>query len=105
MRLLRKPMKHRLRIIHRTKCDCLDRYRIDGSALDAISFVDGDASDNNGPCVQNAESYSFAGQRCKSDFFKALDDRGNGTTASVVSALQYAIDSKSKHHQLIFEQS
>lgn len=66
----------------------------DGSALDAISFVDGDASDNNGHASRMLESIRSQNKDAKVISLKALDDKGNGTTASVVSALQYAIDSK-----------
>ena len=66
----------------------------DGSALDAISFVDGDASDNNGHASRMLESIRSQNKDAKVISLKALDDKGNGTTASVVSALQYAIYSK-----------
>lgn len=65
-----------------------------GSTLDAISFVDGDASDNNGHASRMLESIRSQNKDAKVISLKALDDKGNGTTASVVSALQYAIDSK-----------
>lgn len=66
----------------------------DGSTLDAISFVDGDASDNNGHASRMLISIRSQNKDAKVISLKALDDKGNGTTASVVSALQYAIDSK-----------
>lgn len=66
----------------------------DGSALDAISFVDGDASDNNGHASRMLKAIRSQDKDAKVISLKALDDKGNGTTASVVSALQYAIDSK-----------
>lgn len=65
-----------------------------GSTLDAISFVDSDASDNNGHATRMLESIYSQDKDAKVLALKALDDKGNGTTASVVSALQYAIDSK-----------
>lgn len=66
----------------------------DGSTLDAISFVDGDASDNNGHASRMLKAIRSQDKDAKVLSLKALDDKGNGTTASVVSALQYAIDSK-----------
>lgn len=66
----------------------------DGSTLDAISFVDGDAYDNNGHASRMLKAIRSQDKDAKVLSLKALDDKGNGTTASVVSALQYAIDSK-----------
>lgn len=65
-----------------------------GSTLDAISFVDGNASDNNGHATRMLQSIYTQNKDAKVIALKALDDNGNGTTASVVAALQYAIDSK-----------
>lgn len=65
-----------------------------GSTLDAISFVDENASDNNGHATRMLQSIYTQNKDAKVIALKALDDNGNGTTASVVAALQYAIDSK-----------
>lgn len=65
-----------------------------GSTLDAISFVDENTNDNNGHATRMLQSIYAQNKDAKVIALKALDDNGNGTTASVVAALQYAIDSK-----------
>lgn len=65
-----------------------------GSTLDAISFVDENVNDNNGHATRMLQSIYGQNKDAKVIALKALDDNGNGTTASVVAALQYAIDSK-----------
>ena len=65
----------------------------DGSTVDAISFVDGDASDHQGHATKMIKSIRKQNKNAKILALKALDDNGKGTTASVVSAIQYAIDS------------
>lgn len=65
----------------------------DGAALDAVSFVDGEAIDNNGHATRMAKAIRKQDKDAKILALKALDDNGNGTTSSVVAAIQYAIDS------------
>lgn len=65
----------------------------DGTALDAVSFVDGEAVDNNGHATRMAKAIRKQDKDAKILALKALDDNGNGTTSSVVAAIQYAIDS------------
>lgn len=65
----------------------------DGSTVDAISFVDGDASDHQGHATKMIKAIRKQDSNAKILALKALDDNGKGTTASVVSAIQYAIDS------------
>jgi len=64
----------------------------DGSTVDAISFVDGDASDHQGHATKMIKAIRKQDSNAKILALKALDDNGKGTTASVVAALQYAID-------------
>lgn len=64
----------------------------DGSTVDAVSFVDGDASDHQGHATKMIKTIRKQNKNAKILALKALDDNGNGTTASVVAALQYAID-------------
>lgn len=64
-----------------------------GTALDAVSFVDGEAVDNNGHATKMAKAIRKQDKDAKILALKALDDNGNGTTSSVVAAIQYAIDS------------
>ena len=65
----------------------------DGTALDAVSFVDGKTTDNNGHATRMAKAIRKQDKDAKILALKALDDNGNGTTSSVVAAIQYAIDS------------
>lgn len=65
----------------------------DGSTVDAVSFVDGDASDHQGHATKMIKTIRKMNKNAKILALKALDDNGKGTTASVVAALQYAIDS------------
>lgn len=65
----------------------------DGTALDAVSFVDGEAVDNNGHATKMTKAIRKQDKNAKILALKALDDNGNGTTSSVVAAIQYAIDS------------
>ena len=65
----------------------------DGTALDAVSFVDGEAVDNNGHATRMAKAIRKQDKDAKILALKALDNNGNGTTSSVVAAIQYAIDS------------
>ena len=65
----------------------------DGSTVDAVSFVDGDASDHHGHATKMIKTIRKQNKNAKILALKALDDNGKGTTASVVSAIQYAIDS------------
>lgn len=65
----------------------------DGSTVDAVSFVDGDASDHQGHATKMIKTIRKQKKNAKILALKALDDNGKGTTASVVSAIQYAIDS------------
>lgn len=65
----------------------------DGSTVDAVSFVDNDIKDNHGHATKMIKTIRKQNKNAKILALKALDDHGNGTTASVVAALQYAIDS------------
>lgn len=65
----------------------------DGSTVDAVSFVDNDVTDNFGHAAKMIKTIRKQNKNAKILALKALDDNGNGTTASVVAALQYAIDS------------
>lgn len=65
----------------------------DGSTIDAVSFVDNDITDNFGHATKMIKTIRKQNKNAKILALKALDDNGNGTTASVVAALQYAIDS------------
>ena len=65
----------------------------DGSTVDAVSFVDNDVTDNFGHATKMIKTIRNQNKNAKILALKALDDNGNGTTASVVAALQYAIDS------------
>lgn len=65
----------------------------DGSTVDAVSFVDNDVTDNNGHATKMIQTIHKQNKNAKILALKALNDNGNGTTASVVAALQYAIDS------------
>ena len=65
----------------------------DGSTVDAVSFVDGDATDHQGHASKMIKAIRKQDSNAKILALKALDDNGNGTTASIVSAIQYAIDS------------
>lgn len=65
----------------------------DGSTVDAVSFVDNDVTDNNGHARKMVKTIRKQNKNAKILALKALDDNGRGTTASVVSAIQYAIDS------------
>lgn len=65
----------------------------DGSTVDAVSFVDNDVTDNFGHATKMIKTIRKQDKNAKILALKALDDNGNGTTASVVAALQYAIDS------------
>lgn len=65
----------------------------DGSTVDAVSFVDGDTTDHQGHATKMIKRICKQNKNAKILALKALDDNGNGTTASVVAALQYAIDS------------
>ena len=65
----------------------------DGSTVDAVSFVDEDASDHQGHATKMIKAIRKQDSDAKILALKALDDNGNGTTASIVSAIQYAIDS------------
>lgn len=65
----------------------------DGSTVDAVSFVDNDVTDNFGHSKKMIKTIRKQNKNAKILALKALDDNGKGTTASVVSAIQYAIDS------------
>lgn len=65
----------------------------DGSTVDAVSFVDNDVTDNFGHATKMIKTIRKQDKNAKILALKALDDNGNGTIASVVAALQYAIDS------------
>lgn len=65
----------------------------DGSTVDAVSFVDNDVTDNFGHASKMIKTIRKQNKNAKILALKALDDNGKGTTASVVAALQYAIDS------------
>lgn len=65
----------------------------DGSTVDAVSFVDNDITDNFGHATKMIKTIRKQNKNAKILALKALDDNGKGTTASVVSAIQYAIDS------------
>lgn len=65
----------------------------DGSTVDAVSFVDNDVKDNHGHATKMIKTIRKQNKNAKILALKALDDNGKGTTASVVAALQYAIDS------------
>lgn len=65
----------------------------DGSTVDAVSFVDNDVTDNFGHAKKMIKTIRKQNKNAKILALKALDDNGKGTTASVVAALQYAIDS------------
>lgn len=65
----------------------------DGSTVDAVSFVDNDVTDNFGHATKMIKAIRKQNKNAKILALKALDDNGKGTTASVVSAIQYAIDS------------
>lgn len=65
----------------------------DGSTVDAVSFVDGDTTDHQGHATKMIKAIRKQDNNAKILALKALDDNGNGTTASIVSAIQYAIDS------------
>lgn len=65
----------------------------DGSTVDAVSFVDNDVTDNFGHASKMIKTIRKQNKNAKILALKALDDNGKGTTASVVSAIQYAIDS------------
>lgn len=65
----------------------------DGSTVDAVSFVDNDVTDNNGHAKKMIKTIRKQNKNANILALKALDDNGKGTTASVVAALQYAIDS------------
>lgn len=65
----------------------------DGSTVDAVSFVDNDVTDNFGHARKMVKTIRKQNKNAKILALKALDDNGKGTTASVVAALQYAIDS------------
>ena len=65
----------------------------DGSTVDAVSFVDGDTTDHQGHATKMIKAIRKQDSNAKILALKALDDNGNGTTASIVSAIQYAIDS------------
>lgn len=65
----------------------------DGSTVDAVSFVDNDVTDNFGHAKKMIKTIRNQNKNAKILALKALDDNGKGTTASVVAALQYAIDS------------
>lgn len=65
----------------------------DGSTVDAVSFVDNDVMDNFGHAKKMIKTIRKQNKNANILALKALDDNGKGTTASVVAALQYAIDS------------
>lgn len=65
----------------------------DGSTVDAVSFVDNDVTDNFGHASKMIKTIRKQNKNANILALKALDDNGKGTTASVVSAIQYAIDS------------
>ena len=58
---------------------------------DAVSFIDDDAMDRNGHAAVMTAAIHETAQDADILYLKALDDKGNGTTASVVAALDYAI--------------
>lgn len=65
----------------------------DGSTVDAVSFVDNNVKDNHGHATKMIKTIRKQNKNAKILALKALDDNGNGTTASIVSAIQYAIES------------
>ena len=65
----------------------------DGSTVDAVSFVDNDVTDNFGHATKMIKTIRKQNKNAKILALKALDDNGKGTTSSIVSAIQYAIDS------------
>ena len=65
----------------------------DGSTVDAVSFVDNDVTDNFGHATKMIKTIRKQNKNAKILALKALDNNGKGTTASIVSAIQYAIDS------------
>lgn len=65
----------------------------DGSTVDAVSFVDNDVTDNHGHATKMIKTIRKQNKNAKILALKALNDNGNGTTASIVSAIQYAIES------------
>lgn len=65
----------------------------DGSTVDAVSFVDNEVTDNFGHASKMIKTIRKQNKNARILALKALDDNGKGTTASVVAALQYAIDS------------
>lgn len=65
----------------------------DGSTVDAVSFVDNDVTDNHGHATKMIKTIRKQNNNASILALKALNDNGNGTTASVLAALQYAIDS------------
>ena len=65
----------------------------DGSTVDAVSFVDNDVTDYFGHATKIIKTIRKQNKNAKILALKALDDNGKGTTASVMAALQYAIDS------------
>lgn len=65
----------------------------DGSTVDAVSFVDGDTTDHQGHASKMIKAIRKQNKNAKILALKALDDNGKGTTSSIVSAIQYAIDS------------
>ena len=65
----------------------------DGSTVDAVSFVDNDVTDYFGHATKMIKTIRKQNKNAKILALKALDDNGKGTTASVMAALQYAIDS------------
>lgn len=58
---------------------------------DAVSFIDDDVMDRNGHAAVMTAAIHETAQDADILYLKALDDKGNGTTASVVAALDYAI--------------
>ena len=59
--------------------------------IGSVSFIDEDAKDTNGHATRVEEGIREQNADAQILSLKALDDNGNGTTASVIAALDYAM--------------
>lgn len=59
--------------------------------IGSVSFIDKDAKDTNGHATRVEEAIREQNSDAQILSLKALDDNGNGTTASVIAALDYAM--------------
>lgn len=59
--------------------------------IGSVSFIDEDAKDTNGHATRVEEAIREQNADAQILSLKALDDNGNGTTASVIAALDYAM--------------